>query len=358
MLLGALVCLALWPAAAQAAWNQPEGGPSPINATPDFTIETSIATVDGVPYVTWTESNFGGISQIRVARLDPGTGTWEPVGGSVNIDPGQEANNPSIADIGGVPYVEFWERDGTNSEVRVRRFDGANWVTVGGPINSDPNQNAFTFHRNIANIGGTPYVSWHEDNGVGGEHVRVSRFDGANWVEVIPGPINVDPNQRTGGVSLIGIDGVPWVSWIEQDGTNFETRVARPNEAGTAWEEPAGGANPINRSSTQTARDAILENVGDVPYVAWAEEDAGGTAEVRVSRLVKDSNGFAWEEVAGGTNPITTAPNSFLDFHIGMTEIGGRPYVSWPEFDGTQLRDSRQPPERSGHRMGGARRWA
>jgi hypothetical protein len=50
--------LLLLPAAAEAAWNQPVGGGSPINAAASQNAEQpSLTTVGGVPYVAWHEQD-------------------------------------------------------------------------------------------------------------------------------------------------------------------------------------------------------------------------------------------------------------------------------------------------------------
>jgi hypothetical protein len=81
--IGALVV----PLSARADWNQPVGGPSPINESATRNADAiSLVEVGGVPYVVWNEDTTqppaGGSSQIRAARLSDDGLSWEKVGNS------------------------------------------------------------------------------------------------------------------------------------------------------------------------------------------------------------------------------------------------------------------------------------
>jgi hypothetical protein len=54
---------------------------------------------------------------------------WSPVGsGVLNVDASKTANSPSIAIIGGVPYVAWREDPGSGAgQVHVARWTGSNW---------------------------------------------------------------------------------------------------------------------------------------------------------------------------------------------------------------------------------------
>jgi hypothetical protein len=405
-----LACAAFFvaPVAAQGAWNQPVGGPSPINqANNRNATQPSLAEIGGVPYVAWTEPD-GTNDEIRVSRLNQAGTAWEQVVGGAS--PINQANNriarqPSLTAIGGVPYVAWTEHDGANFEVRVSRlnaagtawqqvvggpspinqanngdasdpsltaiggvpyvawtvFNGNNdevrvsrlnaagtaWEQVAGgpsPINQDPNQNAF--QPSLSAIGGVPYVAWSETDSTNNE-IRVSRLNaaGSAWEQVVggPSPINHANNQNAFQPSLTAIGGVPYVAWAESDSTNDEIRVSRLNQAGTAWEQVVGGPSPINQDPLRGPSSPRLAAIGGVPYVAWSETD-GTNNEIRVSRL--NHAGAAWEQVVGGASPINQANNRHA-FTPSLTAIGGVPYVAWSEFDGTntEVRASRVEPE-------------
>src|SRR6266480_2765732 len=99
---------------ATADWKQPVNGP--LNVDPTHNAEfPRTASVAGVPWVTWNEG-VGADNQIYVKYLK-GT-SWAAAGGSLNIDPGKDAQAADIANIGGVPYVTWFEPDATADQVR------------------------------------------------------------------------------------------------------------------------------------------------------------------------------------------------------------------------------------------------
>jgi hypothetical protein len=335
-----------------SAWEQIVGGPSPINQSPTFgAFGVSLTGIAGVPYVAWHE--FDGVNnEVRVSRLAPDGSAWQQlVGGAspVNLANNQNGIDPSLTSIAGVPYVAWSENDGTNTEIRVSRFNAAGpaWVQVvpgASPINQAPTRNGAA--PSLTEIGGVPYVAWTEVDGTNSE-LRVSRLNGAGtaWEQPVGGasPINQANNRNASHPSLTAIDGVPYVAWEEVDNTNSEIRVSRLNAAGTAWEQLVGGASPINQADSRAAFDPSLTSVGGVPYVAWREDD-GVNDEIRVSRL--NAAGTAWEQVVGGASPINQA-NDRSSGLPSLTDIGGVPYVAWSELDPSQkeARVSRLEPE-------------
>ena len=198
----------------------------------------------------------------------------QPVGGAspINQSPDGYSEAPSLIEIGGVPYVAWDEWDGTTSKIRVARLsaDGASWEKVGqamnpaAPINQSATRQAYS--ASLAAIGGVPYVAWEEQDSLSVK-IRVARLnaDGTGWDKVgaslNPGsPINQTPNRSAHDPSLIAIGDVPYVAWTEDDGTNDEIRVARLNSAGTGWEkvgQTLSPASPINQSNSMRADRSV-----------------------------------------------------------------------------------------------------
>ena len=351
--------------ASGTGWEQPWTGVSATSGglnqdTNQVALVPSIASVGGVPYVAWTESD-GTNLEIRVARLNGAGTTWEQPWAGVSATYGgiQQASNqkgelPSLTAIGGVPYLAWDEFDGTNTEIRVARLNAAGtaweqpWAGVSatsGGINNSNVQNALD--PSLTAIGGVPYVAWQESDGIGTPNqIRVSRLNaGTAWQQVVGGasPINQASNQSGFDSSLTGIGGRPYVAWRESDGVNQEIRVSRPNPAGTAWEQVVGGLSPINQASDRNAAEPSVTAIGGVPYVAWREAD-GTNNELRIARL--NAVGTAWEQVVGGASPINQA-NNLNAVTPNLTAIGGVPHVAWVEFDGTnaETRVGRLEPE-------------
>jgi hypothetical protein len=324
-----VVTLSLCQVASAEAWYQPAGGASPINQSPTAqAAQPSLASVDGVPYVAWTEPD-GTNSEVRVSKLNAAGTAWTQVGGPINQSPTRDAFDPSLASIGGVPYVAWAESDGTNNEIRVSKLDGGAWTQVVGgasPINQDPSRGADA--PSLASIGGVPYVAWSELDGTSFE-IRVSKLDGGAWtqLEVGESPINQDSNRAARNPSLASVGGVPYVAWTEHDGTNYEVRVSKFD--GGAWTQVGGGVSPINQDPGKDGLLPSLDSVAGVPFVAWSEFDATNS-EIRVSKM--NGGGTSWTQVVGGASPIN-ASSSRSGIEPSLASIGGVPYVAWSELD-------------------------
>ena len=301
------------------------GGSLNVDATKgaDFPIITSVA---GVPYVTWKESD-GAKFQIRVARFN-GT-SWEAVGASLNIDTAQAGSEPSIASVGGVPYVAWAESIATvnRDKVRVRRLNanGTTWDVVGTDLNFDATKQALA--PRIADVGGVPYVTWFE--GVaGGQHqvyVRRLNANGTTWDLVGTGSLDIDATKDALHPDIASIGGVPYVAWTETD-TFDELHVKRFD--GTNW-VPVGGVLNVNPTKNAVFTPGIAD-VGGVPYVAWSES-AVPTTQVVVRRF----DGANWVSVGGTSNPDPTR----AAFAPALAVVGGFPVRRMDGHQGRRRQD-------------------
>lgn len=366
---GGVLGLAL-PAATSAGWNEPWSGVTSASgginqSTRDFASTPSLTEIGGVPYVAWLEANpfLRTNHEVRVARLDSSTATWQqpasdadPTYGGINQSTNDFATTPSLAGIGGVPYVAWVEGNpfggGANAEVRVARLDTptGQWeqpATDAGPASGGINQS--TDHNaawtSLTEIGGVPYVAWSEFDGTNTE-IRVARLNTSTdkWEQPTAGAgptyggINESTDHDATTPSLADVAGVPYVAWEEGDATNTEIRVARLN-ASNEWEQPWFGANDsyggVNQASDRGAVRPSLTAVGSVPHVAW-EENNGVTRQVRVARLNPSTE--AWEQPAANASPTYGGITQSADqggFFPSMGAVGAVPYVAWEEFDGT-----------------------
>ena len=346
-------------------WERVADSPSPINqsATANADTRLDIADVGGIPYVTWAERD-GTNDEIRVARLNAAGTAWEKVGQTtnpaspLNLDPNQSARSPSLTSVNGVPYVAWSEADAAGYDIRVARLNaaGTGWGFVTGgssPVNQSATGSAFD--PDLTTVGGVPHVAWRESEGGDPAQIRVARLNAAGtaWEKVGQAenpvsPINNSPTERAIKPSLTAINGLPYVAWIEEEDTNDEVRVARPNAAGTGWER-VGQANdpesPINTSPNEDADEPILRSIDGTPYVAW-HENVGTSDEIRVARL--SASGADWEHVADAPAPIERSVETFPT-RPDLAIVGGTPYVSWVEYDtsgnAAQVRVSRLEPE-------------
>lgn len=321
----AALSLAALPSIARADWSQPSGGA--LDVTPAANVGfPSIANVGGVPYVTWPERS-GGRDQVFVKRLE-GT-TWVQVGGSLNIDPTEDAISADIASVGGVPYVAWLESNGTREELYVKRWTGTAWTLLGlGALNRDAQADASD--PSIAGALGVPYVAWSEAPPGGHPQVFVDHFIGGDWGLVGGRALNesVTDDARTSRLADVG--GVAYVVWSESGGGR--TLVHADRFDGIAFAAVPG--DPLN---VDAARDAVVPSiaaVNGVPYVAWTESD-GFADQVYVKRLEATD----WARVGGSLN---VDPADDADAPT-IASVGGAPAVVWQEQNGAvnQIRFSR-----------------
>jgi hypothetical protein len=361
----------LWGADTSAAnWAEPSGGS--LNA--DTTLQAdsaSIAVVGTTPYVAWEEVDASARSLIRVKRLE-GT-AWAAVGGPLNVSTSRDGYSPSLASVGDIPYVAWEEYDGSHFQVRVKRLEAGSWTAVGDSLNVSTSRDAGA--PSIASVGGVPYVTWHESDGAN-DQIRVKRLDGAAW-QAVGGSLNVSSTMSGRSPGIADVGGVPYVAWQEEDGIAAQIRVARLE--GSAWVAVGGS---LNVAATQDADRPRIASLGGLPYVVWPEDAASKNA-IHVRRLeagtwnlvggpiaaapdhvvgspsiaaVGDKPVVVWEEQFDhaqvhaarfdGSNwaPVGGALNVSTDFvaaYPSIASVGGVPYVSWDEYDSATSRQIR-----------------
>jgi len=334
-------------------WQEIGAGPTPVNIDPTRAgVLPAIADVGGVPYVAYLQDTVAG-NRVRVVRLNSAGSAWEVVGDALDTAVVPVSQGPDIVAVGGVPHVAWIESNGVSLELRVARLSGNTWLSVGGGPVDGALMVAANFRPAIAAIARVPWVAWTHDEGGGSREVRVSRLNaaGTGWEEPEGGanPIGASALNPSTGVAaaLVAVGGVPHVAWQEADDVGqSQVRVSRLNAAGTDWAEPVGGRGPVNENARSDAGEPSLADVGGVPWVAWVEDEPVGS-EVRVARL--SSNTDDWEQPVGGAHPIS-ASELFFSSSATVMSVGGFPWVAWREEQAggsNQARASRLEPELS-----------
>jgi hypothetical protein len=275
---------------------------------------------DTFPYLAWSEGDGSDNPQIRVSQFDGQH--WQPVGGQISADPANDrSDQPSIAGIGGVPYVAWIEPNpapnASNYLIHVKRFGGGTWVDVGGPVNISSTANAF--HPALADVGGVPYIAWQENG------VRVARFDSgdAQWHQVGSGPVGT-PISNT-PVSIASDGGTVFVAWTGLN-SNLDRRVFVSSFDGTNWQPRGGGKVEI--PANEITQDPSLALVHNRMVVAYRAKD-GSHFHVHVAELAEDT----WQDLGSGVNGIyfsisqDAAPPSLVEADgipvVGSVEAGG-----------------------------------
>jgi hypothetical protein len=201
-------------------------------------------TANAVPWVTWHETGGDRPSRIFTARgvadaSAPGGFKWINVPAcqpndettcSLNINPLQDAKDASMAAgslIAGestVPWIA-WPEIGPNGkwQIFVSRLDTStrnSFLQVGASLNVDPNHDART--PTITFVGNVPYVVWLEDDGTSKFEVQVRHLASdpqtGTWALDTPeGGFNVSADVSDFGVTAVASKDTLFMTWTEGD---------------------------------------------------------------------------------------------------------------------------------------------
>ena len=264
--------------------------------------QPSIADVGGVPYVAFQQAGTGTTTEVFVDRWNGSS--WIRDGGALNASSSSLATFPSIAAVGGVAYVAWSEQAaGQPQQIYVAHWSGSAWVDDEGSLNASATDDART--PAIVEIRTVPYVAWAEDNGSGGVALFVAHFSAGSWTEDVDGYTN--PAFASTVVSrpaLTVIGGVPHVAFQESEA--LVDHVYGGYVSGGEF-VPLDGV--LNEFSSDEAVSPAIADVSGGPYVSFTE--ILGSNEEQL--FVKEWNGTAWALVGGALNTRTTDMKLFID---------------------------------------------
>lgn len=206
-------------------------------------------------------------------------------GGGISITNG-ESIGPSVAFANGLPIVAWADYTSTPSQIYLRRWNGASWVTMGGPLNISSTPGGATNPSMAVGSNGNPVVAWTANvNGV--DQIYAKRWNGS-----------------------------------------------------TAWVELGGSASGLGISNTPTTfsiEPSVAIGHDGNPYIAWTEERAGRTIR---DIYLKRWNGSSWVAL-GGSASDSGINGDGIDGGLGPSlaiGIDGNPFVLWTNFDGINLK--------------------
>ena len=177
--------------------------------------------IDGVPWVTYFQVTIVGNGPqlvIQTAHLSDDGASWVhvPVGSRSSFN---DFDNPAIAAVAGRPVVALADRNGgATHRMRVFRLNdaGTGYDELGGGPASGSSGDAS--RASVADIGGTPWVSWAERSGQsGGQLVRTARLNGSSWQQVGSAANDSGGHDAGVGPALASVNGFPWVAFGESD---------------------------------------------------------------------------------------------------------------------------------------------
>lgn len=294
----------------------------------------------------------------------------EPIGGAspINFQANQSAGSgPSVTVWKGQPYAAWSENDGDNQQIRVKRFDGTSWITVGS--NQINYSNAAGMHATqptVASSGNLLMVAWVEYDGTNKELRAASYSADSNLWSPTGGdqaqasPINLSNAQDANDPSLTFMSNAavpespptPVLAWTEFDGVNREVRVSIYSSFTNKWIPLVVNNNvssPINFSNAKNGLTPTVRVYASVVYVAWSELDNAGNYQIRVSKFT--GNGTTGWGPVDAVNPGSPINNSSQESGAtpDLLTVPSGPaaglYVAWsepqPNFTAGQIRVSR-----------------
>lgn len=271
-----------------------------------------------------------------------------------------ESNDPTIAVIGGVPYVAWsqWNTSGSHpGDVTVKSFVSNAWT--GGAIGwltgecsagtAPPGANSCPQHspKIIGDAGGLPTVAYIQATHITTPYqdvVLVKQFSGGVW-NLLGGPLNngyVNDGTVTNAEapSIVAGTGTDlWVAWTDRiisfvgspDSANYtNTKMYLKKWNGTSWVSQCGGTGNVN-TTTGWALTPTVTLMGGIPYVAYTERlGVSGGVGNDISRVyVRACNAGVWSTV--GSVYLNRDQTMGWAFQPRITNDGTNLWVTWYE---------------------------
>ncbi len=307
-------------------------GPQPLNLSAgDDASDPSIAAVNGVPYVAFADAPPASPHRVVVEQYDAGAASWSEVGASLLNTSGDSVGGTSLASLSGTPYVAWSEANLYSSQIDAARYSAGSWTTTevpssGGDLLSSPD---------LAAAGGTLYLAYSDAN-LSGTNAEVTQLSGGTWF-AIAAPANGLLDGLWPGLSIPSIAAVGTtvdVALIETGLDGEEQTVVR-QLGGGAWTTVGTG---LTNPATDAPFDVSLATVGGAPVVAWTDICASNQA---------GANAYEAELVDGATSntastscpapvgPPTIPTMTFAPAYVGvpysitLAVTGGLPPYTW-----------------------------
>ncbi|HGY09762.1 MAG TPA: hypothetical protein ENK37_06905 [Oceanithermus profundus] len=251
---------------------------------------------------------------------------WVELGGAVQEDTSNDADNPSVAlDAAGNLVVAFDYGVSAGYRIAVRRWNGSAWESIGAPFNSGSSDNAYK-PRLALDSTGKPVVAWVEYNATDHNNVFVRHWDGSQWIPYGSSdtPLDLtDSDSTTSPAVALNSNDDPAVAFAEQSlvsGTTAWHVYHGGYSSGFGW---VFNSNPDNHTA---ANDALIPaaamNASNQMILAWVEDSASGKG-IYVKNVGADS--FL------GTGPLKHADDNSIPFMDMELNADGNPVVVWRE---------------------------
>ncbi len=300
-----------------------------VSSTLSQSRRPSVVLSGGAPVVAWTEIAASGASNIRVAQWNGAA--WVALGESLDgdgISNSNAADNVQLLATDSGLVAVWTDRGSGTPQVHARRFDGANWVPLGGSVAvtavaGGVREVAAT--TNGARIG----IAWSQGNGDSAE-VFAREFVGGSWTAAANVSANIGPS-RTPTVAYL--DNVLFAAW--QDQTAGREEIYARQLIGGSWVN-AGVLSSSGGGVSMTTGRAFspkLASGGGELWLTWADDSVQMRPDNTVSFYVKQWTvlGFG-ERMPGDASSRGVSPTSGnVQGFTTAVDSAGRPYIAWTD---------------------------
>lgn len=321
---------------AASGWSIIDGnGATGINVNSAMRGEKpAIVEWNGEIYVAWKETipSTPTISQIRVKKFNGSN--WISVDGGhptygLNYDLTKDVVSPTLAVYNNALYLSWTEmKTSSIGQIRVKKYDGTSWTNAEGGstegINESPSLNAST--PMLTAYKGELYATWVE-----AAKIRMKKYNGTTWASLDGGGtegLNVNPGSgaATPIITVMGDD--LYVAWVEYlTGAKYQLRVKK--YAGSNWSLADGGVG-LNITSTVIPTNPSFAVINDILYMAWTEPISRTDDQVRV----KQYDGNNWTSIDGGGQTGINVGTDFRTFTVELATLNNELYAVWGEYSG------------------------
>jgi len=251
-----------------------------------------VAFNNGIPYIAYSDY-VGNGGKVKVMKYNGNS--WGTVG-NAGFSAGL-VQNISLGFNGNTPYVAYQDKSNGN-KATVMMYNGSSWVTVGNAGFSAGQANGIVLAFN----GNTPYVVFGNLN----DKTTVMMYNGSNWITEGNDGFSV---SNAGYFSLAFNGSIPYVAYQDATSNSYKVTVMMYN--GSSWVNvgsPSFSAGQANYIS--------LAFNGSTPYVAY--QDGGNKGTVMMY------NGNSWVNVG--------IPGFSLGaYNISLSINGSIPYVAYQD---------------------------
>lgn len=228
-------------------------------------------------YVTFTEVVSGQAANVYVQRQQ--AGVWSPVGGPLDRTLTNTSAFPAIAvDDAGLPMVAFGEYSGGLYGIFVNRWNGGNWVSVGGDVREVATDNARD--PKLLWTGGVPMVAYCQVSGSTVD-LRVARwFEYWDYTQVNDEPLSTSGFCMEFDLVQSPASG-PVAIYPSYAGTS-QLRLIVARFVGDRW-DPVANLPAVREDRPAFLPSASFDAAGTL-WVSWTEENDREGTDVMVAR--------------------------------------------------------------------------